>query len=276
MVNLLQYIAWQPDEFIFRVGSTGIRWYGMCWLVGIVLGYFLMRWLYKQHKYSDSLFDPLFLYVFLGAIIGARLGHCLFYDPASYFDSWQHFVEIFIPIKFLADGGWKFVGFQGLASHGGVIGLLIALYLYIRNTGMKPMVVLDFMGICSPVTATLIRLGNLMNSEIIGKVTDVPWAFIFYDVDTYPRHPGQLYEAIAYFCFFWIIFLIYRRNPQKVGSGLFFGLCLALIFSFRFVIEYTKEIQVAFEAGLPFNMGQLLSLPFIALGVASILRSRRQ
>ena len=139
---------------------------------------------------------------------------------------------------------------------------------------MNAWVVLDFMGICSAVTSVFIRLGNLMNSEIIGKVTDVPWVFIFYDVDTQPRHPGQLYEAIAYFVFFWIIFLIYKKYPKKVGTGLYFGLCLALIFTFRFFIEYTKEVQVAFENGLPIDMGQILSIPFIALGLWSIMRSK--
>ena len=241
-MNNLLYIAWQPEEVIFRIGSVPVRWYGMCWLVGLVLGYFLMQWLYRRHKFPDEKFDPLFLYVFFGVLAGARLGHCLFYEPQ--------------------------------ASHGGVAGLLIALYLYIRRSGMNTWVVLDFFGICSGITACFIRLGNLMNSEIIGKVTDVPWAFIFYNVDTHPRHPGQLYEAIAYLVFFVVIFLIYRKHPEKVGTGLYFGLCLTLIFTFRFVIEYTKEVQEAFEAGLPIDMGQILSLPLIALGVWAILRSR--
>ena len=274
MNKLLLYIPWQPDEYLVRIGSTGIRWYGLCWAIGLSLGFFLMQWLYKRHKYPDEKFEPMFLYVLLGALIGARLGHCIFYEPEEFFDSWQHFVEIFIPIKFLSDGSWKFVGFQGLASHGGVIGLLVGLYLYIKRSKMNTWVVLDFMGICSAIASTFIRLGNLMNSEIIGKVTDVPWAFIFYKVDTYPRHPGQLYEAIAYFCFFWIILLIYRKHPTKVGTGLYFGLCLALIFTFRFFIEYTKEVQVAFEAGLLIDMGQILSIPFIAIGLWSVMRSR--
>ena len=274
MLNNLLYIAWQPNEYLVRFGSMGIRWYGMCWLVGFAVAYFLMRWLFKRHKIPVEKFEPMFMYVFLGAFIGARLGHCFFYEPEDFFDSWQHFVEIFLPIKFLAGGGWKFVGYQGLASHGGVLGLLIALYLYIKRTKLNVWVVLDFMGICSTITSVFIRLGNLMNSEIIGKITDVPWAFIFYDVDTYPRHPGQLYEAIAYFVFFWVIFLIYRKYPKKVGTGLYFGLCLALIFTFRFFIEYTKEVQVDFEAGLPIDMGQILSIPFIALGIWSVMRSR--
>ncbi len=139
---------------------------------------------------------------------------------------------------------------------------------------MNTWVVLDFFGICSGITACFIRLGNLMNSEIIGKVTDVPWAFIFYNVDTHPRHPGQLYEAIAYLFIFLFIYLIYRKHPEKVGTGLYFGLCLTLIFTFRFFIEYTKEVQEAFENGLPIDMGQILSIPLIALGVWAILRSK--
>ena len=153
--------------------------------------------------------------------------------------------------------------------------MLIGLSLYIHRMKMPTWVVLDFFGIVSGLTATFIRLGNLMNSEIIGKVTDVPWAFIFYKVDTYPRHPGQLYEAIAYICFFAIIYFIYRRHPEKVGTGLFFGLCLTLIFTFRFFIEYTKDIQVGFESGMLFNMGQLLSVPFVALGIWCMMRARK-
>ena len=272
MLNNLLYIAWQPNEYLVRIGSAGIRWYGMCWLVGFAIAYLLMRWLFKQHKIANEKFEPMFMYVFLGAFIGARLGHCFFYEPKEFFDSWQHFVEIFLPIKFLAGGGWKFVGYQGLASHGGVVGLLIALYLYIKRTKLNPWLVLDFMGICSTITSVFIRLGNLMNSEIIGRVTDVPWAFIFERVDKMPRHPGQLYEAIAYFVFFFVGIWLYRKHPQRVGTGFFFGLCLTLIFTFRFFIEYTKDIQVDFESGMPLNMGQILSLPFIAIGIYCMRR----
>ena len=120
MLNNLLYIAWQPDEYLVRFGSMGIRWYGMCWLVGLVLGYFLMQWLYRRHKFPDEKFDPLFLYVFFGVLAGARLGHCLFYEPQDFLTSWDGFLSIFIPFHHLADGSWKYVGYQGLASHGGV------------------------------------------------------------------------------------------------------------------------------------------------------------
>lgn len=268
------YITWNPSEYLLSIGSGGIRWYGMCWFVGLAAGYLLMKWLYKRHKYTNGQFDPLFLYVFFGVLGGARLGHCLFYEPDYFLTSWDHIIEMIIPVRHMANGSWRFVGYAGLASHGGVAGLLVALWLYIRRYKMNTWVVLDFFGICSGITACFIRIGNLMNSEIIGNKTDVPWAFIFEKVDQYPRHPGQLYEAIAYLCFFVFIFLVYRKHPNKVGTGLYFGLCLTLIFVFRFFIEYTKQIQVAFEAGLPIDMGQILSLPLIALGISAIWRSK--
>ena len=164
-----------------------------------------------------------------------------------------------------------FTGYEGLASHGGTLGLMIALYLYYKRTHVNLWRVLDNIAIATPVTACFIRLGNLMNSEIIGNVTDVPWAFIFERVDMQPRHPGQLYEAIAYAIFFFVGWYFYKNKPQKVGSGFFFGLCLTLIFTFRFFIEYTKEVQVSFESGMLFNMGQLLSVPFIIIGVACMV-----
>ncbi len=266
--SLLQFIVWNPDVVAFHVGSFGIRWYSLCWLVGLVGAYFMVQRLYKEQKVKSELFEPLFLYCFIGVLVGGRLGHCLFYQPDYFLTQWDHIVEMFIPIHHMADGSWKFVGYEGLASHGGVIGMLIALWLYSRHTKMNIWHVLDNIGIAAPITAVMIRLGNLMNSEIIGKVTDVPWAFIFERVDMYPRHPGQLYEAIAYACFFFVGWWFYRHRPERVGTGFFFGLCLTLVFTFRFLIEYVKDIQVDFEAGMLFDMGQLLSVPLIIIGMA--------
>ena len=272
MYNHLNYILWNPDVEAFHLFGFSVRWYSLCWLIGLVLAYFIVQRLYKQQKIKDELFDPLFLYCFVGIRLGARLGHCLFYQPEYYLTSWQHFIEMIVPIHFLPAGGWKFVGYEGLASHGGTIGLIVALYLYYRRTRLNLWQVLDNIAIATPITACFIRLGNLMNSEIIGKVTDVPWAFIFERVDKMPRHPGQLYEAIAYFVFFFVGIWLYRKHPQRVGTGFFFGLCLTLIFTFRFFIEYTKDIQVDFESGMPLNMGQILSLPFIAIGIYCMRR----
>lgn len=268
MEHSLSYIIWNPDLFAFHIGSFGIRWYSLCWGIGLALAYILVRRLYKEQKIKDEYFDPLLLYCFVGILAGARLGHCLFYQPEYFLSSWEHAVEMIVPMHHMADGSWKYVGYEGLASHGGTIGLIIALYLYYRRTHLNLWIVLDNIAIATPITACFIRLGNLMNSEIIGKVTDVPWAFIFEKIDKVPRHPGQLYEAIAYAVFFFVGWYLYRHKPQKVGTGFFFGLCLTLIFTFRFFVEYTKDIQVDFESGMFLNMGQLLSIPFVIIGIA--------
>lgn len=260
----LLYITWNPSLEAF--GS--VRWYSLCWLIGLALAYIIVRKLYKDQKLGDDKFEPLFFYCFIGILIGARLGHCLFYEPAYYLSSGTHFIEMLLPIHFMPEGGWKFTGYEGLASHGGTLGLMIALWLYVRKTKLSIWRVLDNIAIATPLTACLIRIGNLMNSEIIGKVTDVPWAFVFERVDMLPRHPGQLYEAIAYIILFFIGWHLYKRHAGKVGTGFFFGLCLTYIFTARFFIEYTKDIQVDFENGMLFNMGQLLSIPFIIIGLA--------
>ena len=260
------YIYWNPDLVIFNIGPVAIRWYSTCWLIGLLLSYFTVKYLYKKQGLPDEKFEPLFLYCFIGILIGARLGHCLFYEPGYFLSSGTHIIEMLLPIRQDMYGSWHFTGYEGLASHGGTIGIILALLLYSKNLKVKMWTVLDTISISVPITAGFIRMGNLMNSEIIGKPTDVPWAFIFERVDMLPRHPGQLYEAIAYFCFFFVLWYFWRKKPQLVGTSFFFGLDILLIFTFRFFIEYTKEVQEAFEEGLPFDMGQILSIPFILMG----------
>ena len=267
MISELLYILWNPNLVAFHLGPMSIRWYSLCWLLGLASAYFIVKRLYKEQKIKPELFDPLFIYCFVGILIGARLGHCLFYEPDYFLSSGKHIVEMILPIHFMEDGSWKFIGYKGLASHGGTIGLIIALWLYVRRTKVNIWRVLDNVAIATPVTACFIRLGNLMNSEIIGKATDVPWAFIFERVDMTPRHPGQLYEAIAYAIFFFVGWYFYRKKPQRVGTGFFFGLCITLIFTARFFIEFTKDIQKDFEASMLLNMGQLLSIPFVIIGI---------
>ena len=283
-MNYELFIIWNPS-----LSFGPFRWYSLCWLIGLALAYFVVKRLYKEQNIKDELFDPLFIYCFLGILIGARLGHCIFYQPDYFLTSAKGFVEMLLPIHFLADGGWKFTGYEGLASHGGTLGLMIALWLYVKKSKLSIWRVLDNIAIATGITACFIRLGNLMNSEIIGKITDVPWAFIFERVDTMPRHPGQLYEAIAYAILFGIMWTIYKKrstfnvqcstfNVQRstfnVGSGWYFGFCLTYIFTFRFFIEYTKEIQEAFEASLPIDMGQILSIPFVVLGITCMIRAK--
>lgn len=289
-MNCELFIHWNPDLLICELGPIGIRWYSTCWLIGLLMAYLLVKYIYKQQKVADEKFEPLFLYCFCGILVGARLGHCIFYEPEYFLSSWEHIVEMLLPMRQTMDG-WRFTGYEGLASHGGTIGIILALLLYCRNMKMKVMNVLDMISIAVPTTACFIRLGNLMNSEIIGKPTDVPWAFIFERVDMLPRHPGQLYEAIAYACFFVIMWTIYSKHDKNlasaktngytgysgaisdnstskslIGTGFYFGLDILLIFTFRFFIEYTKEVQVDFESGMLFDMGQILSIPFIILG----------
>ena len=285
MIDLLNYIVWNPDLEAFRLGPIAVRWYGLMWIIGLALAYFVVRRLYKEQKIKDEYFDPLFLYCFFGILIGARLGHCIFYEPDYFLTSGKGLVEMILPIRFLPEGGFKLIGYAGLASHGGTLGLMIALWMYVRKTKLGIWTVLDNIAIATGTTACFIRLGNLMNSEIIGKVTDVPWAFIFEHVDKVPRHPGQLYEAIAYAILFCIMWTIYKRSHQhptsntqhpQVGTGWYFGFCLTYIFTFRFFIEYTKEIQEAFEASLPIDMGQILSIPFIILGVYCMIKAKKK
>ena len=285
-MNIPGYILWNPDIVAFNFGPVEVRWYSLLWCIGLFAVYQLMHYLFKEQKLSEDKFEPMFLYCFLGILIGARLGHCLFYEPEYYL---SRPMEMILPMRKFADGEWHFTGYEGLASHGGTLGLMIAIILYSRNVKLNLMHVLDNVAIVTPICACAIRLGNLMNSEIIGHPTDVPWAFVFERVDMLPRHPGQLYEAICYAIFFFIGWFIYRLSLKKetmerytsnarkplvdirVGSGFYFGLCLFLIFLSRIFIELTKENQVDFESGMMFNMGQLLSVPFVLLGLYCML-----
>jgi prolipoprotein diacylglyceryl transferase len=276
MLHTLLFVIWNPSLEAFSIGSFSIRWYSLCWLIGLLVAYFVVRWLYKDQKLPPEKFDPLFVYCFIGILVGARLGHCLFYQPDYFLTSWHGFVEMLLPIHFMRDGDWQIVGYQGLASHGGTLGLIIALLLYVKYVKVPMWQVLDNIAIATGTTACFIRLGNLMNSEIIGRATDVPWAFVFERVDQLPRHPGQLYEAIAYAVLFVIMLVLYKKMPKRVGTGFFFGLCLTYIFTFRFFIEYTKEVQEAFEASLPLDMGQILSIPFILVGGYFLIKGARR
>ena len=272
------FIDWVPKLEAFNIFGYSVRWYSLCWLVGILFAYLIVQKLYKQQKIEDEKFDPLLFYCFIGILIGARLGHCLFYEPDYYLTSFTHFIEMILPIRLLPDG-WKFEGYLGLASHGGTIGLFVALVFYVRKTGINFLRVLDNIAIATPMTACMIRLGNLMNSEIIGTPTDVPWAFIFHTYDAMvdgmlvPRHPAQLYEAIAYFVIFIIGAVIYMKHREKVGTGFFFGFCLATIVTFRFFVEFLKKEQVDFEQGMLLDMGQILSIPFVIIGIYCMIGS---
>ncbi|MBO7112540.1 MAG: prolipoprotein diacylglyceryl transferase [Bacteroidaceae bacterium] len=269
-------VTWDPNPEFFRFFGLSIRYYSLMWVIGLFVAYKLVQRFYEHRGYSAEVFDPLFLYCFLGILIGARLGHCLFYEPDYYLTSWKHVIEMFLPIRFMPQGGWKLVGYSGLASHGGTIGIILGMILYCRKYKIKVLECIDMVCLATPFTAACIRIGNLMNSEIVGKPTGTDWGFIFVqNGDNFPRHPAQLYEAIAYLIIFVAILSIYRNNRERVSTGFYFGFCIATIFTFRFFIEFFKEVQVDFEIGLPLDMGQILSIPFIIAGVWLMYRSRR-
>lgn len=297
----LLFIDWHPSEVIFSVGVLSVRWYALGWLGGVFIAYLLAAWIYRREGIDPALdrkgcrvptgkFEPLVIYCFVGMLVGARLGHCLFYEPGYYLMSLRGVLEMLLPIG-IAPDSWAitFKGYAGLASHGGVVGLIAALLLYVRRTGLPVWWVLDVIGVVAAAPSCCIRLGNLMNSEIVGKPTSLPWGFLFHlpeDLSAYghyiPRHPAQLYEAIAYLAILLVSIVVYTRgNPgsatlgrAKVGTGFFFGLCLASIFTFRFFVEFLKEVQGGADDGsTALDMGQMLSLPFVALGLWCMLCS---
>lgn len=269
-------VVWNPELELFRLFGLPVRYYSLMWCIGLVAAYFLVRKFFKDRKISDDTFEPLFIYCFLGILIGARLGHCIFYQPDYYLSSFEHIIEMLLPIAFTPNGV-KMVGYAGLASHGGTIGIFIAIYLYCRKYKVKLLEVVDMICVATPFTAGCIRIGNLMNSEIVGKATGTDWGFIFAALgEDFPRHPAQLYEAIAYFIIFIISILIYKKHKDMVGSGFYFGFCLTTIFTFRFFVEFCKEVQVDFEEGMALDMGQILSIPFILIGAYLIYRGIKQ
>lgn len=270
MNSILSFITWNPDPEMFSIFGISIRYYSIMWALGLGLAYYMVKYLYKDQRIPEKDFDPLFFYGFFGILIGARLGHCFFYDPGYYF---AHPLEMILPVKF-TDAGMKFIGYQGLASHGGTIGLMIALWLYVRKTKLNFINVLDNIAIVTPITACFIRLGNFMNSEILGKATGSDWGVVFSKVDNTPRHPAQFYEAMAYLLLFFIEIYLYKKYKDKLHRGFFFGLCLTFIFTFRFFVEFFKEPQEDFEVDMMLNMGQWLSIPFVILGLACMFSGK--
>jgi len=260
-------INWNVDPEIFWITDTfPLRYYGLMWALGLILGYYIVRKIYVQEKIPLESLEKLTMYIFIGAFFGARLGHCFFYEPLYYF---ENPIEILLPIRKIEES-YSFVGFQGLASHGGVIGVLVAIILYARKYKTNVLWILDRVAIGSTVTAIFIRIGNLMNSEIYGKPTNGNWGVIFERDDLIPRHPTQIYEAFAYFLIFGILILMYRYKKLKMQNGLLLGIFFILFFSARLIIEFFKEDQVGFEESMFLNMGQILSIPFILVGLTLI------
>lgn len=264
----MAYITWNPSGIILDLGFYELRWYSLLFGAGFVLSYFILNRYFKKEGIHEEMLEKLTIYVVLSSVIGMRLGHCLFYDWDYYS---QNLLEIFLPFRFHPE--FHFTGFSGLASHGGALGIVVGVILYARKYKMPFFTVMDKLALVVPIAGFCIRMGNLMNSEIIGKSTDVPWAFIFVQVDNVPRHPGQLYEALSYLLIFFVMNFLYQRVKKE--PGFIFGLFLILLFSARFIIEFFKIEQSEFEVGMTLNMGQLLSIPFIAIGILLMFLKRK-
>ncbi|MFY0591940.1 prolipoprotein diacylglyceryl transferase [Roseivirga sp.] len=262
---MLNQIIWDIRPNIFP-GIEMFRWYGLCWAIGVLLGIYFLKQGTKKDEYPIET-EILTIYLMIGILVGARLGHVLFYEPVYY---WEN-PEALLPFTI---SPFKFVGFQGLASHGGVIGTIIALHLYCRKYGQKHLFILDRIVIPSAILGAFIRIGNLINSEIFGLPTDVPWAFVFVKADDLPRHPTQIYEALCYLLIFFSLRFLKNRAYFTAISGRLFGLGLGLVFLLRFLAEFLKEDQVAFEGGMLLNMGQILSVPMILVGAFFAFRKK--
>ena len=264
----MNYIHWSPDPEIINLFGISIRYYGLLFVCGLISSVYILGWIFKKENIPSEKFEKLTLYGMLGIIVGARLGHCLFYEPSYYF---SNPIEMFLPIKILKEGGFEFIGYRGLASHGGALGLILALIVYSRKTKHSLINTVDLIAVVAALGGAFIRLANLMNSEIIGMPTTKPWGFIFERVDNVPRHPAQLYESLSYFLIFAITIILYKKKRADFRNGYFFGLTLILIFTARFFIEFLKERQVAFEKDMQLDMGQLLSIPYIIVGIGFIV-----
>jgi prolipoprotein diacylglyceryl transferase len=264
---IIDAITWNVDPEIFSIGQLSIRWYGLMFASAFLSGYLVFTRFLATDRLSSEMMDQLLIYIAVGTVVGARLGHCFFYEPDYFLKNPLEILKI-----------WK----GGLASHGAAIGIPLALWLYIRKYKLSFLWLIDRIVIVVALGGAFIRLGNLFNSEIYGLPTDLPWGFEFvrdkvYDqntgelLPTVACHPTQLYEALSYILIFTLLFIFYRKRHMKVRDGFIFGVFLILLFTARFFIEFVKNDQVAFEAGMTFNMGQLLSLPFILAGIALLI-----
>jgi phosphatidylglycerol:prolipoprotein diacylglycerol transferase len=250
-------LVWNVDPVLLHLGPFQLRWYGLLFAAGILAAYRAGVWSFERAGGSREEASRLLGYVVAGTVIGARLGHCLLYEPGYYLSHPLEILEV-----------WR----GGLASHGGAVGIAIAVWIFARRTGRDVLWLLDRVAVAAPAAAACIRIGNFFNSEIVGRPSTVPWAVVFARLDPYPRHPAMLYEAAAYLVIFVAMLSLERHTDLRQRPGALAGIVLVLIFGFRFAIEFLKEPQEGFEAALPLDMGQLLSLPAVLLG-AWLLRA---
>ncbi len=269
---LFNAITWSPSEGL-DLGFFTLHYYSLMFLIAFGLGWYIMKSIYTKEGVSIEKLDPLFIYTVLATLIGARLGHVIFYDW-GYFQ--HHLLEIFLPVRFEPE--FEFTGFRGLASHGAAIGIIVAMYLYRKKVLDKPILwILDRVVIPVASGAIFIRIGNFMNSEIIGKPTNSDYGVIFKNLgETFPRHPAQLYESFCYILVFLLLWFVYWKTDKKQKIGYIFGLFLVLLWTVRFFVEFLKEPQVEERAIWLINTGQWLSIPFIIAGFYFMFRPSKR
>ena len=266
-------IDWAPSETLFKIGSFGIHYYSLMFIIAFGVGYYIMKKIFTEEKIPLEYLESLFVYMVLSILLGARLGDVFFYS----WDYYQnHLLEILLPIRDTPNG-YTFTGFRGLASHGAVIGSLIGLYLYKLKFKQKTLLwLLDRVTVPVTIGASFVRLGNFFNSEIVGRYSNTNFGVVFLNRgESLPRHPAQLYEALGYFILFLIIRKVYK-TPKKNKEGYLIGLWFLGMFTIRFIIEFIKESQGGFEEYLPvLSTGQWLSIPFILLGCYLMIRKTK-
>lgn len=260
-------IIWDVDPTIFTIGSFTLKYYSLLFGLGILFGYQAFKRINKN--LSQDELDKLLFYVFIGIVLGARIGHCIFYEPEYYL---AHPLEMILPIQITEDG-IQFTGFHGLASHGGMIGVLIAVYIFAKKNNKSVLRIMDKICSAGIITGACIRLGNFMNSEIIGKATGGDYGVVFAALnDPTPRHPAQLYESFGYFIMFFVLMYLFKKYGESKLPGFYMGLFCIMLFFVRFFIEFFKINQVAFEESMPINMGQILTIPFLFIGLYFVFR----
>lgn len=266
------YIVWDPSIGI-DLGFFVIRYYSLMFLVAFTLGYFIMKKVYQNEGISEEKLDPLFMYIVLATLIGARLGHVIFYQPELFV---QDPLSVFLPMQFVPE--FKFTGFRGLASHGAAIGVIFAMYLYSKKIVKKNILwILDRIAIPVAIGGVFVRFGNFMNSEIVGKPTHSDYGVVFAQLgENFPRHPAQLYEAFGYFLVFIVLWLVYWKTDKRKYLGYIFGLFLVLLWTVRFLVEFIKKAQVDVRSDWFINTGQLLSIPFILIGIYLLIRASKK
>jgi len=265
----LAFVTWNPDPVIFRIGAFSVRWYSLFLLVSFYLSYSFMLHIFEREGKPKDILISYTILILAGLLIGGRLVHCLAYEPEYYL---KYPWDIIKPWRGVLGQNARFVGYRGMAGHGSALGIVLAIVIYSIRAKFSIVWMVDRVALFGPLIGFFVRIGNLFNSEILGNISEVPWAFVFVRADRVPRHPVQLYEALAYLVIFFITYRYYLKQAGREKPGSILGLVLVLVYSARFILEFFKDKQSDVEVGMVLNMGHLLSIPFIVVGLFLLFR----